>query len=686
MAEKSKLPGNTFKIFLTVLVCLIIVLMAAGPTPPLPTLQWPLSSYIGLSSSFGEFRNNHFHAGIDFKTGGQTGLEVRAVESGTIYRLNVQKRGYGKALYIKHANGLVSVYAHLLRFEENYLHLESHVAQAQLEKRKYPGNIFLSVPVTKNQLIAWSGETGAGLPHLHFELRQGEDKPINPLPYLTPAFKDTTVPTFKSVSLKPISAGSFVNFSPETLVLTTSQLAGMTEQKLPVVTGSIEFAVDVHDTIGAANKVGIYQLDLCRDDVLIKRIRFDAMTYSNNHRNGLLYDLIASGYSPTRYIHKFGHGSVPGTPFLSASPTTTVSLDTQTLHQEKVLLKFVASDYAGNHATLKLPLRIRTDLSSFRDRISGPGQTEIPVLKSVSVKDFGSFHVFEAERTHTDQFAPLILCSDAERHALIKVPLYEFGPGRIMGIIDLSAYQTGPVQIKVVDPLDPNRVLFEHNRMFYHFQPGRTARFKDDDLVLYIPEAALYDHLYLGFERFEAKAQGQLVPFGQAVSFTPAGTPFDRTATLTFLVPDTGSSDLTKLGIYQYYENGHYWSYQYSSQRPGPNAMVLEAQIRYLSTFALFLDLVPPTIQAQAGFKPASVKRGALIRLTVRDEGTGIDDEHMEISLDDQALEAEYDPDRHWLEIQIPLGTALGRHVLKVQLTDRVGNRSETFQTVMTVV
>ena len=36
----------------------------------------------------------------------------------------------------------------------------------------------VAIIVKRGQLIAFSGETGAGLPHLHFELRKGEDKPV----------------------------------------------------------------------------------------------------------------------------------------------------------------------------------------------------------------------------------------------------------------------------------------------------------------------------------------------------------------------------------------------------------------------------------------------------------------------------------------------------------------------------
>jgi len=65
--------------------------------------------------------------------------------------------------------------------------------------------------------------------------------------------------------------------------------------------------------------------------------------------------------------------------------------------------------------------------------------------------------------------------------------------------------------------------------------------------------------------------------------------------------------------------------------------------------------------------------------LTVRDEGSGIDDDRMEISIGTLSPEAEYDPDRGWLEIQVPSEIEKGKHVLSVVLYDKVGNKSEPF-------
>ena len=84
------------------------------------------------------------HTGVDLRTNMKTGYKVYAIDDGAIVRLSVKKLGFGNALYIEHPNGLMSVYAHLDRFEEKSLGLETLVQGYRKQKRtKYPGNIYL---------------------------------------------------------------------------------------------------------------------------------------------------------------------------------------------------------------------------------------------------------------------------------------------------------------------------------------------------------------------------------------------------------------------------------------------------------------------------------------------------------------------------------------------------------------
>ena len=79
----------------------------------------PLDIPLYLSGTFGELRANHFHSGIDIKTQGVEGKNVYAVADGYVSRIKVSTGGYGKALYITHPNGTVSVYGHLKKYNKD---------------------------------------------------------------------------------------------------------------------------------------------------------------------------------------------------------------------------------------------------------------------------------------------------------------------------------------------------------------------------------------------------------------------------------------------------------------------------------------------------------------------------------------------------------------------------------------
>ena len=85
----------------------------------------PLTIPLVLAGTFGELRSNHFHAGIDIKTKSKEGFPVLAIDSGYVSRVKVRPGGYGKAVYLKHYNGFVSVYAHLKNFNEDGFKFDS---------------------------------------------------------------------------------------------------------------------------------------------------------------------------------------------------------------------------------------------------------------------------------------------------------------------------------------------------------------------------------------------------------------------------------------------------------------------------------------------------------------------------------------------------------------------------------
>src|SRR6478672_10689817 len=79
---------------------------------------YPLDREASVTGNYGEIRPNHFHAGLDFSTDAVKNLPIKSVGDGYVSRIKISSVGYGKVLYITHANGYVSVYAHQKRYAD----------------------------------------------------------------------------------------------------------------------------------------------------------------------------------------------------------------------------------------------------------------------------------------------------------------------------------------------------------------------------------------------------------------------------------------------------------------------------------------------------------------------------------------------------------------------------------------
>ncbi|UKI39579.1 MAG: M23 family metallopeptidase [Alistipes putredinis] len=75
-------------------VSVLTGLCAAAQSP----YRFPMDVPPLLSANFAEMRTNHFHSGIDIKTGGSVGHNVYSVADGYISRISVTPGGYGRAL------------------------------------------------------------------------------------------------------------------------------------------------------------------------------------------------------------------------------------------------------------------------------------------------------------------------------------------------------------------------------------------------------------------------------------------------------------------------------------------------------------------------------------------------------------------------------------------------------------
>lgn len=184
---------------LPLVLCLVPVLIFSIIISADPLINWPVNLPKSLSATLGEIRGFSLHQGIDIKTNARSGYPVFAGGRGTVSRLISRDKGYGNAIFIDHGNGFESVYGHLESFEEGKRRLNTLVKTLKviyniddLDFKLTHSNFYFN----KDEKIALAGESGSGLPHLHFEIRKNNIF-VNPLDYIH--IKDTTPPVIENI-------------------------------------------------------------------------------------------------------------------------------------------------------------------------------------------------------------------------------------------------------------------------------------------------------------------------------------------------------------------------------------------------------------------------------------------------------------------------------------------------------
>ena len=280
------------------LICMLEVseLSAQSKNYPADYFRPPLGIPMYLSGTFGELRSNHFHSGMDIKTGGVEGKNVYAIADGYVSRIKVSSGGYGKAIYITHPNGYVSVYGHLQKYNAK---IQDFVKAYQYEKESFEVEIFPEkdrLKVAKGEVIAISGNTGSSAgPHLHFEIREeANQQPVNPLLFKSLKIKDYTRPKINEIAIYPVDASSRINGAHDTVFYAVGGWGEehyILNQPKIKVSGRIAFGIGTHDLMNEIpNKNGVYSIEMFVDTTQVFGLQMDQLSFSTTRYINSLID------------------------------------------------------------------------------------------------------------------------------------------------------------------------------------------------------------------------------------------------------------------------------------------------------------------------------------------------------------------------------------------------------------
>ncbi len=329
----------------------------------------PLDSPFLAYAHFAEFRNDHYHAGIDIPLPMRT--PVFAVADGWVSRIRCQPGGYGMVVYLTHPNGKVSVYAHLDAFKaefEDYFRQQQKLEE-NYELDHYPPKGLLRVK--QGDLIAYSGNSGLSTaPHLHFEFRdEKSESPINPF-ILGIKVLDTVSPLIQAIKVYGATGQGKILLK---------QSSGITPVRLDSfgyhlksgdtldVPDRFFLGIQARDRNNADDLSGYYRLEVEVDDIPVFESRADSFSFDYNRAINYLTDY-------RQYVTKKQFFQIirdPGCTGVGISVTadgkTCIDVSDGKIHR----IKMSVSDFWKNASVLQFFVRNKPALDSIR-----PGATD----------------------------------------------------------------------------------------------------------------------------------------------------------------------------------------------------------------------------------------------------------------------------------------------------------------------
>ncbi len=615
---------------------MIFFLVLASILPPRPTFLAdtvmylsPIDPNLYISSTFAETRTAHFHAAIDYGTQGRTGYPLYASRSGVLHRVFMSPLGYGYALYLKHYDGSFTVYAHMRNFAPKIERVVDSIRVAE--------SIFLfdrvmesyNIRFNAGDVIGWSGDTGAGPPHLHFEVRSPSNHAINPF-LVGFDMADKVPPRFQGVAIEPLHESTLIQ-GRRAIVQASISADGTDYRFNPITTtGPVGLAVQVSDRSDHMRNVfAVYRLELRVNKELVFVSQVDSFPLQNQNMMQIdrIFPILQQNRRAYQRLHLHDGNSLPFYRTMGNGGKLDLPIGRHDI-------SITAYDIAGNVSTMNGVLNRIEPISDITKpefyRLDGHRQFLHPTGESVRQLQnrFEPFHNWWVLKQSVDS----IWVQDS-----VFYPTLE--RGRAVSL---------PTDIKFDDIT------------FHRIQPNlqRLLTTPDGRMSLDIPEDAVYDTLSMAFGYWEEGDQLRM-QIWQPLE------PFRRSFRIGFnngLEPGAG--------IYRINGSGKDQTFAFlGSLGDGP---WLYANSSSPGIYTIMVDTIPPVIS-----NPRLSKRGnqSIVSLTIRDDRSGVNWSTARISVNGVRGIPESDLQGR-LTFFLPGWRPSGKSQIEVYVIDRMGNES----------
>lgn len=608
---------------------------------------WPLDVPVAITSSFGEYRPGRFHMGIDLRTG-EPGKAVRAAGDGSVSRVRCSPWGYGKAIYVRLDDGNTVVYGHLEGFCEP---LAGYVRAEQHSRESYTVDLYPEsgkFRVARGEIIAVSGQTGVGPPHLHYEIRDPEERVLNPR-LLGIAWPDDTPPEIQRIAVIPAGPASRANGDILPLMVDVRASGPRTADAVRI-RGRVGLAVDVADVAnGGANRLGVHTLVTEAGGQEWFRVQNDRLSYDTYHDGNIsFYPFFSDGH----FLLQWRWPGNRCEPF--RQPPRQGWID---VGDEPIPIRISAADFAGNTASAEIRLT--------------PGQTPAPdtpeqdpaATGSAFLSSAGSWAVVTAHFTAPESALPTMTVdgpASIEGGTFFRIDAQTFRAGYAP-----PPNAAGEVTLHVRHARMPDEDFQLH--VFHRGAAARTADLGPGVRMTVAPESP-YDTLIVRL----AAAGETPAPCARILAgpyrIWPAEAPIDAAVGLDFDLPE-GTGDRSRAHIYRATNSG--WSFEETQSAGGS----LGVSTRNLGVFAVMEDTEPPRIAHVLPAEGAVVTtRRPKICANVDDKASGIAE--VEVACNGKWMLVAYDPEAGNATWEQDEDLPPGPKELSFTISDRAGNRT----------
>ncbi len=607
--------------------------------------RWPISSGEYLSSTFGETRSAHFHSALDIKTWGRKGYEVYATRDGIIHRIAIGPTGYGKVIYLKHEDGSYSVYAHLLRFEESIQQLADSLRLQDYSFELDRNLEHLNIEIKQGEVIALSGASGIGPPHLHFELRTPDHRPFNPL-LTNLRVKDTIAPKFSNISIEPLSIKSSIEganriYTKKAWRRNNSYTFGTID-----VSGPVGLGVDVFDQANEVyNAYAVYELKMFVNGELRFHSGMDSFSYDESGQMFIdrVYPILKESRAGFQRLYVADGNTLPFYKSLDNDGKLNLAEGTHNI-------EIVANDFFGNTREANLTLRVRPEDENLK-------KATLPSVKKDSTLNFENWSWFEN-------------WVNIPQSDLSSLTIAELGES-----VDSTAQTNYENRDGVRVKLNPARDIYFRSSRNNHFIARQVVPEKFaivpstvDQSFAAFQANTFYDTLSVGLrvQRFKTDSIH--------VQVYPSSHPIKREYKLAVEI-DSMQMRLPHLGLYKYNKRKDKLSHAPSYRRE----TFLMANPEELGTFYILQDTTAPEIM-----NPEIVQRTDgqwLAYVEVRDNLSGIDYEKSTFHVNGTRGIAEYEPEDNRLVYYHPYFKPSTENELSIVVYDKEGHKTKrTFE------